>query len=485
MNQTATCPPFENTAAPLQNLARSVGPGHRNAMAWILVVAFVIRLVLWLWFWNLPIRIFDEKDYDILARNLVAHGEYAFQPGIPTSLRPPLYPTLVAAVYGAFGSGNLVVLRLLQAVLSLVLVVMLYRLGSEVGSPGAGLVAAGLMAFYPSFLGYNNLLLTEILFTTFLVAGSYVLLRGVRTASLGWLGFAGLLFGFGALTRSTLWPSFLPFGLWLVAAWRGPLRGRGVALAVYLAAFVLVLAPWTIRNTRLERTFQTVDSMGGRNLMIGNYEYTPLYRSWAAIGLEGERNWFTVLRKARPEVAGTTQGQRDKIALRYGVDFARHHPGLTLKRDVVKFLDFWGLERELIAGAADGYFGPIPRWALVPLTLAIFGTYAVVLFLGIFGLAAGWTGDWRPHAFLVLAMALICGLHTLTFGHSRYHLPLMPIMMVYASLAVVHRREIWSRRGRPAFLLACSLCALFVIGWGVGLIGPDYDRFMNLLGRQA
>ena len=186
-----------------------------------------------------------------------------------------------------------------------------------------------------------------------------------------------------------------------------------------------------------------------------NYEYTPLYRAWAAIEIQGEKNWFAVLRKSDSDVGSTTQGQRDKVALKYAVRYVKDHPGQTALRCVVKFFDFWGL-----GGRADlrpraegllradpegghrrdgrGHLRQLRRYA-VPRPVRDGRDAAVRL---------------CPHLLLVLAMALIFGLHTLTFGHSRYHLPVMPLVMVYAAAAWADRSAIWVRRRQPAFVLA-------------------------------
>ena len=453
------------------------GPGQwRRPLAWILLAGAIVRLALWAWFSDVPIAIDDERDYHTIAATLATHGEFAFVPGVPTSLRPPLYPALVAVLYRLFGVGNFAAVRLAQAGLGLALILLAYRLGAAVYSRRVGLWTAALVGFYPSLVVYGNLLLTEVLFTTLLVAACLALARALRGRSLAWLGLGGVLLGLGALTRSVLWPFPVALGALLLAAWGGGAGRRLAAVAVLLAGFVATIAPWSIRNTLLQESFQTIDVMGGRNLMMGNYEYTPLYRAWDAIGIEGERSWIHVLQAKYPSTRRRTQGQLDKLALRAGVDYVRRHPGQTLQRDVIKFFDFWGLERELIAGAARGYFGPVPRAAIVPLMLVIFGSYAAVLFSGIFGMVLSPPADGRAHALFLLVIGFICAVHTATFGHSRYHLPVMPLVMVYAAAALVHAPAIWRRRYRPAFWLAAGLCAVVLLGWARGVAGPDLER---------
>src|SRR5690242_5721364 len=78
-------------------------PGLPRALLVIVLAGALVRLALWGWFWNVPPHIWDEKDYNVLAINLVRHGEFSFTPGEPTSIRPPLYPAVVAGVYSLLG----------------------------------------------------------------------------------------------------------------------------------------------------------------------------------------------------------------------------------------------------------------------------------------------------------------------------------------------------------------------------------------------
>ena len=131
---------------------------------------------LWLWFADQPPRIWDECDYDALARNLVEHGVFGYQPDTPASLRPPLHPALVAVVYALAGVGNYQAVRLVQLGLGLVTAVVAYGLGRALYDRRVGLWLAGLVALYPSLAGTNCLLLTETLFTLFVVPAFYLML---------------------------------------------------------------------------------------------------------------------------------------------------------------------------------------------------------------------------------------------------------------------------------------------------------------------
>src|SRR5205814_3912793 len=137
------------------------------------------------------------------------------------------------------------------------------------------------------------------------------------------------------------------------------------------------------------------------NAMMGNYEYTPLDRSWATIDLvQGEQAWHRVLARETPGYYQLTQGQMDKLAMKHGVRFAVRNPILTLERDLVRFFNFWQLERTLIAGAVQGFFGDLPKAAILSAALFICGSYATAIFLSLFGVLMASPGDRRIHCLL-------------------------------------------------------------------------------------
>jgi len=480
---------------------------HRvSPLAVIYFFAILFRLVLLDWFADLPpkgfderknqeqagiavitkfhspLKIWDERDYDTLATNLFYYGEFSFDKGEPASLRPPLFPFFLCTVYQFFGLGAYQAARAFQVVLSLVTIFLVYDLGTRVYDRKTAVVAAGFYAFYPSLLVDNYLILTETLFTFFLIAGVWSLIRGFQEESFWWVPASGVLFGLGALTRSVLWVFIPVLSVYVFLCWKGTWKPRLIASGAVFLAAALTIAPWSIRNTMLEKTFLAIDSMGGRNLMMGNYEYTPLHRSWDAISITGEKSWDAVLAKAEPESLKSTQGQKDKMAMRYAIKFALTHPFLTMRRDTVKFFDFWGLEREQIAGAARGWFGPIPKPAIVVLGAMLVGAYVFGLFLGIFGGILSPPSDRRAFGLMLLVIGFICTMHSLSFGHSRYHLPLMPLILTFGAAAVVKMRSFESLLSRRSFWYAAGVCGVFTLAWAWDLLAVEGDRVTQVFG---
>ena len=57
-----------------------------------------------------------------------------------------------------------------------------------------------------------------------------------------------------------------------------------------MPTFFEALADFMAREEPLV-TVTIVDTMGGMNLRMGNYEYTPDDRMWDAVSLQGEKSW--------------------------------------------------------------------------------------------------------------------------------------------------------------------------------------------------
>jgi len=219
--------------------------------------------------------------------------------------------------------------------------------------------------------------------------------------------------------------------------------------------------------------------MGGRNFMMGNYEYTPLYRSWDAIAIEGEQSWYHEIFKTYPPELRRTQGQTDKLAFRQGLTYVREHPGQTLLRSTVKFFDFWGLERELIAGAGRGYFGQVSKVVLLGIAAVIAGSYATIMILAIFGAFFAPPSDRRAHWLFLCIIFFICGIHTIVFGHSRYHLPIIPLVLIYAAGSLTQLSAIWRGRSTRKFALAAVCCGILTAGWVWNFVAVDWQRFSS------
>ncbi len=444
-----------------------------------LLAGLVLRLAILWQTVALGTPIVDEQHYRRLGNNILAGNGFAMDAGSPTSIRPPLYPAMLAATWYVAGADNLQAVRLVQIVLGLGTAGLVFLVGRRLYGEAVGRIAAAVAWLYPSLVFSNFLILTETLFTFLLVAFVFLAVALVQKPR-AWTAIAcGAMLALAALARSVLWPSPLLLCPLLALLIRAPIRTRLTSALLVLLAFAMVIAPWSIRNTRLQGVFTTVDTMGGINLRMGNYEYTPEDRMWDAVSITGDRNWVHALGEERID-GPITEGVKDKWAQRKAIEYIRQHPGQSLRRSLIKFADFWGLEREFIAGVRDGFFSP-PLWFQVLASLTIVVGYAAVAVLGGAGIWLARPSDWRLHLLLLFPVALITAAHTIVFGHSRYHFPLMPILGIYAAALVVRAPLTRLRIMRPELLGAAATATVLCAIWIRQVAFVDATRIITLL----
>jgi len=447
----------------------------------LLVLALLVRLAVLPATADVGLWVADERHYHLLASSLVEAKGFAFESG-PTSLRPPLYPAMVAGTWQVTGGRSLQAIRFAQILLSVATAFLAFVLARRLYDQTAALWAAGIVAFYPSLFIASYLILTETLFTFLLLAHATLLVRLLQRPGLAVAAAAGTALGLAALTRSVLWP--LPLLLVPLIAWRASavLQRRVICAAVFTIGYLVVVTPWAVRNTRLQGVPVVVDTMGGLNLMMGNYEHTPHDRIWDAVSMSGERSWVWNLPALPPDGGRWTEGLKERWARQQAVEFMREHPGLTLWRAAIKFGDFWGLERDFVAGVQHGVIRP-PVWvtALIAVTTTV--AFPLVLWLAVLGVWLRPPSEWRAHLVLLLLVAVVCGLHTVVFGHPRYRLPLTPILAVYAGGAVSAQAWQWQRLrgGGVRSLGALATAALFIAIWVAQFAVRDWAHLQRLL----
>ena len=85
------------------------------------------------------------------------------------------------------------------------------------------------------------------------------------------------------------------------------------------------------------------------------------------------------------------------------------------------------------------------------------------------------------HFFLVSVIVFVCGVHTVVFGHERYHLALMPFLLLYAA-AAIRQRSWWRlREGMRTAIAPVLTCVLLLGVWGRELLFVETGRVQELL----
>ncbi len=392
----------------------------------------------------------DMVQYHERARHLAETGALW-----PDALRGPGYPLLLAAAYRAFGE-SLWIARVVNALVGGALVVATGVLAGAAGAGRRAWVASAIVAVYPALLLSSVYLMPEGLYTLLVVTA----LALVRHRSAGFAVAAGAVSGAAMVTRSVgLALTATPVAVWLGAWWRGEVEAsRAVArVAVFVAACAVVLAPWLLFTTRVAGG-PMLDATSGVNLLLGNHP-----------GATG-RLVLTDEASLREQyvVGAVTPADGNARAIAAGVSWAMEHPHQWLRLAGRKLGYLFGLEgREHAWVYGHGYFGE--RRAL---TVTLWAALLVASFpLLCMGAAVGFVRAPRPAPPALVAIgamvAATAALHVISFGESRFHLPLVPLLAVVASLGwTVDGR---GGRGRPVARVAVA--ALLIAGVAVAWAG--------------
>ena len=215
----------------------------------------------------------DSRAYYALSKALYVDGSYGDRNFRDSSDWSPGAPLLYAAGFYATGGAREGTGRIVEMLLGVAAIVVVFLLGKRIACRPAGLIAAFGVAVYPPFIHSTGALMSEppAIFTlpaavlAFLWASEQKRLRA-------WL-LPGLLFGLTALIR----PEYLVVGIAfaIFAAIRvGRARGwrPGIAGgALLVAAFLLPIVPWTIRNTVVLGRVVPISTGGGKALYVGTY----------------------------------------------------------------------------------------------------------------------------------------------------------------------------------------------------------------------
>jgi 4-amino-4-deoxy-L-arabinose transferase-like glycosyltransferase len=361
----------------------------------------------------------DGREFHLLANVLADSGRY-LQPfqyaylhrTIPTTEKPPLYPTLLA-LPSWLGLDSYAAHRVVSCLFGAAAVVLIGMLGRRVGGARIGLLAASIAAVYPALWMLDASLRSESLYLPLI---ALVLLLAYERRFV-WLGVA---LGLAALTRSEalLLVPLLVFAL-------PPPRLRP-ALLVIAACFV-VIAPWLARNwITFDQPTGISTNEGG--LFAGanchSAYYTPLIGTWAC---------FPKNDPAWGENEAVISGHLRQRAIDYATDHAGRVPAVVGVR-VLRVWDVWDPKdaARLEASIADRDLHA-QQAAMASLYLlapfAVFG--AVVL-----------RRRGEPLRILLIPIVFVVLVAALSYGSTRFRVAAEPSIVVLASVGMA---EAWRR----------------------------------------
>lgn len=435
-----------------QNFVRS----HSGRLALVLAIPFLLKCVIVVLWGPQYDYASDDRGYLESARILAEEGRLTYlDPQRSTLFITPALPGLLALLSKLTGGDEALAqtFRMLQAGMVMVSLYVLYRITVQLAGPRTAMRATALISFYPPLWLMSMFVFTESLFLLVLLVLVAALLKIMEHPSLRNAAVFGFAWAAAVYVRPTvaLWPGLvLLYIIWLRARWSRAawahhvqevstpvpaaasfheaglryMSRLGLLRCVLTVAlvFALCLLPWWVRNYRVTGgEFVPLTRSGGNPLLLGTYPFTV-----PALFMEEQRTWHTT---SDQQVNDAQDMARAKARMKEGFG-----------RETLLYVSWYAIGKPLLFWGDVFYWRSLPG---IPLAIAIVYHYAL-LFLALRGIRLRDRQEYQPvhlpglHLILLLFLYMTV-LHAVYLSHSRYSVPLMPLVAIFAAMGLPDR----------------------------------------------
>jgi len=383
---------------------------------WLIILislSFTLKLCIIFYYGNNLNLASDDLNYIKSAIALARKGIFIFHEyNEPTVFVTPLYPFFLAAIFKIFGYGfiGLQIGRTIQAVLSLITIILVFMIAECIFDKKVALISSFLVSFYYPNIITPGYFLTENLFTPLLMLLIYLSLKFSMTPKTSQFMLLGLIWTLATLCRPTiaLYPLLLLFHMLINKKYK--VKGFVMSWIAMIFAFTFIMMPWWVRNYFEYKTFIPLAESSGNPLLQGTYigyNQTPENIVYYKLG----KNAFETNR-IEVEVA------KKRIKEDFKNDFWRYLKWYTVdKTYLLWFTIFYWKE-----------FGGITYSNILPCHFLILTGFLVIPGL----LLKKFSTYFLPISVLFYFNAI----HCVYMAFDRYAFPLLPLLSVFAAFFI-------------------------------------------------
>ena len=452
--------PQESVSTTSSDQIKKMSPRLRRCLLILcLIIAAAIRGFLFVEYRTSPDYehpLHDAEFRDYWARAIVT-GDWTPPPGrndpfadwLPHP-HAPGYSWFLSGVYRIFGLGYDAP-RLVQMFLGLLSILLLYDIARRLHNESAALIAAAMMALYFIFPLYEMDLgpISAIIFLLL-----YLIRSGARSLKRPRF-LRDMTSGFLAGAVSIMRREFMPFGILflgmhLYGYWKkGKWKEAAVAATVWSICFILPSVPGSIYNYKNTGELPLLGSEGTCLFYCSNNQWATGYNpdspdlrafihddDWSLFAfpamLEGYAKAHNIKKHSYHDLIDHLKTMNQ--------NFLTHETGRILKLMLKKQALFWGPveidENKVVACEKEHYavIRYLPGFTPV-LAVSVIGS-ALIFIRGIRRQKGFSRGKWILWGILLLSILAYSGIFSLFYVTARYRIPVIPILILFASAAV-------------------------------------------------
>jgi 4-amino-4-deoxy-L-arabinose transferase-like glycosyltransferase len=356
-------------------------------------------------------------------------------------LHPPGYSLLMGGFYSIAGENE--TFRVLQLLLNCVAPVLVFLIGRRLFTQTAGAIAGALVAVAPQFAYHSGLMLPDALSVVPLLGALFFLTVARDAPRPLWAILCGVSIGLSCWLRANalLLPVFFCAAalIWL------PREGRWKLVASILIGFAATIAPITIRNATVFRSFIPVSLGAGTTLLEGLGDYDSDGRLGMPMTDEGVME-FDARRHGRPDYVGFLYSpdgvERERARVREGLAVILNNPGWFAAAVAHRGVGTLRMERVPAASADRDERKTTPAMLYllnIPLKVVQGGFVSATVWpfalIGLMVLLLD-AGRWRSVVLLAIFPAYYGSVQALLHTEYRYVLATPHMLMIFAAVGL-------------------------------------------------
>ena len=406
----------------------------------------------------------DTQYYDQFAIQILA-GDFTFPESVYLH---PLYPLFLAFLY-LFLGHSFVAVALSQIILDSLTCLLLYFISLKVfSSKTVGIMASFFYALYSMAIFYTGFVLDVTLLAFLCVVLILIVVYSVQKWR-SWV-LAGFVMAAIVLLKANM-ALFAPVLIgWYLFSNNGKAKLRNAGL--FVAAFLIVLIPFSIRNYAIVKSFSPVPLHGGMNFYLGNNpRASGTFKSlYGMADSPIEHTKISVVHARKFTGKSLTLPEANLYWFKKSIIFMVSDPYAFSRLLFRKFKLFWSAEE--IPLNLDYYFCK-DMLPLLRFPLFSFGVIAPLAVLGMW-----FSVRYRKYKAGIIGLFVLSSMTAtvLFFVSARHRFLIVPFLIIFASYAVYNLKNLAEKKRIKEVvfsLIAMSIIAFFVYR---GVFSPNMEQ---------